>query len=52
MGRNIYSSPLLVTAVTARGQTHSSPLTYSLYCVFPLAISAPMRGAYWFIYPL
>ena len=38
--------------VTAHGQALSSPLTYSLSHVFSLAISAPMQGAYWLIYPL
>ena len=47
---HIYKS-FISTVVTAHGQTLSSPLTYYLCRVFSLAISTPMWGAYWFIYP-
>ena len=46
----IYMS-FISAAVTAHGQTLSSPLTYSLCHVFSLAISTPLQVAYWFIYP-
>ena len=41
----------LMAAVTAHGQTHSSPLTYYLLCSSLSKDSTPMWGVFWLIYP-